>query len=291
MSRIIVMDLQSIGVLWAKCEIRLLFFSDYDTSVWFVDMDMHPLFPPCFEPSVMAIYPLSGGHYGTSSKCISGGSEAPVSVQGRLKSCVCFWENTLEASDFVLGIIKDGYRLPFIRFPPPVCMGNHQSALENVDFVSNSIRELIQANCVIESDSCPLVCSPLQVVTNAKGKHRLVIDLRYINQYLKQYKFKYEGLNVIASLFHQGDYMFTFDLKSGYHHVDINVDSWPYLGFSSQYSGEHRCYFMFRVLPFGLSTAYVFTKLLRPLVKYWRSKGKRIVITLIMAFVHLPLYR
>ena len=36
---------------------------------------------------------------------------------------------------------------------------------------------------------------------------------------------------------------------------------------------------MFRVLPFGLSTAcYVFTKLLRPLVKYWRSEGKRVVI-------------
>ena len=36
---------------------------------------------------------------------------------------------------------------------------------------------------------------------------------------------------------------------------------------------------MFQVLPFGLNTAwYVFTKLLRLLVKYWRSTGKRIVI-------------
>ena len=36
---------------------------------------------------------------------------------------------------------------------------------------------------------------------------------------------------------------------------------------------------MFRVLPFGLSTAcYVFTKLLRPLVKRWRSLGLRAII-------------
>ena len=36
---------------------------------------------------------------------------------------------------------------------------------------------------------------------------------------------------------------------------------------------------MFQVLPFCLNTAcYVFTKLLRLLVKYWRSTGKRIVI-------------
>ena len=33
------------------------------------------------------------------------------------------------------------------------------------------------------------------------------------------------------------------------------------------------------MLPFGLSTAcYVFTKLLRPLVKYWRAKGRRVVV-------------
>ena len=44
-------------------------------------------------------------------------------------------------------------------------------------------------------------------------------------------------------------------------------------------TGAHRRYFMFRVLPFGLSTAcYAFTKLLRPLVRYWRSQGKRAVI-------------
>ena len=33
------------------------------------------------------------------------------------------------------------------------------------------------------------------------------------------------------------------------------------------------------MLPFGLATApYVFTKLLRPLVKKWRSQGLRVVI-------------
>ena len=38
---------------------------------------------------------------------------------------------------------------------------------------------------------------------------------------------------------------------------------------------------MFTVLPFGLSSAcYLFTKLLRPLVRYWRSRGLRIVVYL-----------
>ena len=40
-------------------------------------------------------------------------------------------------------------------------------------------------------------------------------------------------------------------------------------------------FFMFTVLPFVLSSApYIFTKLLRPLVKHWRSQGIRAVVCL-----------
>ena len=76
--------------------------------------------------------------------------------------------------------------------------------------------------------------------------------------------------------FEKNDYLCTFDLKSGYHHVDIYVDSQIYLGFKWKQK-----YYMFTVLPFGLAMAYyVFTKLLRPVVKYLRTKGIRIVVHL-----------
>ena len=39
--------------------------------------------------------------------------------------------------------------------------------------------------------------------------------------------------------------------------------------------------YVFTVLPFGLSTAcYIFTKIVRPLVRYWRAKGLRILVYL-----------
>ena len=77
-------------------------------------------------------------------------------------------------------------------------------------------------------------------------------------------------------LFEKGDYMFSFDLKSGYHHVDIAKEHWKYLGFS----WESRFY-VFTVLPFGLSSAcYIFTKLVRPLVRYWRERGLRVIVYL-----------
>ena len=166
----------------------------------------------------------------------------------------------------------------FLRLPDPLFQLNHKSALENASFVSHAIDELISGRCVIEYNSCPIVCSPLSVVTNASGKQRLVLDLRYVNQFLPNRKFKYEGLELIPSLFNCGDYFTTFDLKSGYHHMDIHEDSWPYLGFSWGVE-SNRMWYMFRILPFGLSTAcYVFTKLLRPLVKRWRSKGLRCIV-------------
>ena len=79
------------------------------------------------------------------------------------------WVQGLEASQFVLDIVRTGYRLPFITFPPPLEADNHQSALEHATFVEESIRDLVQARCVQESVSTPTVCSPLQVVSNARG--------------------------------------------------------------------------------------------------------------------------
>ena len=201
-----------------------------------------------------------------------------LSVQGRLKNHSRFWLQELEPSPFVKEVIIQGYRIPFIRLPDPVFYKNHKSALEHADFVEEAIRKLLAARCIKQCSECPSVCSPLSVVINARGKKRLVLDLRYVNQFILMSKFKYEGLNVVPQLFSKGDFFITFDLKSGYHHVDIHDDCWSYLGFSWG-SGPNKKYFMFKVLPFGLASAcYVFTKLLRPLVKRWRSMGLRCIV-------------
>ena len=55
--------------------------------------------------------------------------------------------------------------------------------------------------------------------------------------------------------------MSSFDLKSGYHHVEIFQPHQTFLGFSWEFRGETRFY-VFTVLPFGLSVApYIFTKI------------------------------
>ena len=76
----------------------------------------------------------------------------------------------------------------------------------------------------------------------------------------------------------RGGYVFSFDIKQGYHHVDMHPDSIPYLGFAWEIDGSTR-YFVFLVLPFGLTSApFIFTKIVRALVKFWRSQGVRICV-------------
>lgn len=85
--------------------------------------------------------------------------------------------------------------------------------------------------------------------------------------FLWKQRFNYEDLHTTMLL---GDYLFCFDLKSGYHHVDIAPEHCKYLGFAWG-EGEQRRFHEFTVLPFGLSTACYL--LLRPLVKYWQARG------------------
>ena len=132
-------------------------------------------------------------------------------------------------------------------------------------FATETIADLLTNHCIKQVEIRPWVCSPLHVVV---GKKCLIINLNY---FLWKEKFKYEDMRTALMLMEKQDYMCTFDLKSGYHHVDIHVESQTLLGFSWDNA--------FMVLPFGLSTAcYVFTKLMRPLVKYGRSNGIRCVM-------------
>ena len=67
----------------------------------------------------------------------------------------------------------------------------------------------------------PFVCSPLSGIENSVGKKRFVINLRHLNRFLRKQRFRYEDLRVAMTLFEKGDYLFSFDLKAGYHHIDI----------------------------------------------------------------------
>ena len=92
----------------------------------------------------------------------------------------------------------------------------------------------------------------------------------------------YEDWKIALAYFQKNSYMISFDLKSGYHHIDIFEGHQFLLGFSWRFPGSSVSrFFVFTVLPFGLSVAsFTFTKCLKPLEKYWRLQGIKIAIFL-----------
>ena len=193
-------------------------------------------------------------------------------VYNRLHNNYEFWEKDIQSTSFVLDIVDSGYRLPFRDTTPFKCfLKNNKSALKNSDFVKTAMKQLLSEGKIEECASAPFCVNPLSVVEGRKK--RLVIDLRHVNKFLFIPKFHYEDLSSLSQVFARDDWFFSWDLKSGYHHVNIYKPHQQYSGFSWVIDGVQR-FFVFRVLPFGLAIAcFCFTKLLRPFALRWRSMG------------------
>ena len=181
-------------------------------------------------------------------------------VKGSLRRNAEFWRS-IAAPRYILSVICEGYRLPFQQTPLGFTSRNNRSALDHSEFVNEAILELLHSDRVMELNNPPDGVNPLSVSVQPKGKKRLILDLRYINNFLIKRRVKYEDWKIALSYFQKGSFMITFDLKSGYHHIEIHPDHLRFLGFAWKFPGETPVrYFVFTVLPFGLSSApYIFT--------------------------------
>ena len=182
-----------------------------------------------------------------------------INVKNRLTSHAQFWRD-IGASAWVIRVIDQGYSLSFIVELLPAFFTNNQSALKHQAFAANEIQRLLETDCIREVERAEAhIISPLSVAGNSE-KLRLILDLRYLNSFLSVPKFKYEDVRTIRDLFNKGDFFFKFDIKHGYHHVNIDKAYHKYLSFSWSENGITK-YYVFTVLVFGLATApFVFTK-------------------------------
>ena len=80
---------------------------------------------------------------------------------------------------------------------------------------------LCQSGHVVRCAMPPYVVNPLSVSVQANSKKRLILDLRYVSRNLQKKRMKYENWKVALSYFEVGANMFKFELKSGYHHIEV----------------------------------------------------------------------
>ena len=115
--------------------------------------------------------------------------------------------------------------------------------------------------------------SRLFLVPKKDQQMRPVINLRPLNNFLRHEHFKMEGIHIVKDLLRQGDWLTRIDLKDAYFAIPIHTQDRKFLRFLWQNRS-----FQFTCLPFGLSSApRVFTKVLRPVIAFLRSKGVRCV--------------
>lgn len=176
-----------------------------------------------------------------------------VVVKGRLRVNVSFWEG-IGASQFILSVIREGYKIPFYYTPTSVHLRNNNSALNYSDFVVSVITDLLKVGSVVECSFPPVGVNPLSVSVQSNGKKRLILDLRHVNFFVKKSKITFEDAKSFLQclLARPAAWACSFDIKSGYHHIDIFESDQEFLGFSWVFEIVTK-YFKFTVLPFGLS--------------------------------------
>ena len=172
-------------------------------------------------------------------------NNSQANVKGTLKENVTFWEQ-IGTGPWILNILRKEYSLPFVELPPKVFFKNNSSSVKSADFVTSEVFKLLELGCIREiAKEEAHVISPLSVVDN-DHKLRLILDLSFVNKFLSVPKFHYEDIRTLKDLFQKGDYFFKFDIKSGYHHLDINKADQKFLAFSWEINGVSR-YFVFIV--------------------------------------------
>ena len=108
------------------------------------------------------------------------------------------------------------YKIPFIYTPPAASFGNNRSAIQHSEFVEQAISDLLIAGSVVECGCSPTVVNPLSVSIQTSGKKRLILDLRYPNQFLMKSKIKFEDAKTML-------YSLSIVLRIGYFPLISNL--------------------------------------------------------------------
>ena len=160
-----------------------------------------------------------------------------------------------------------------IEFDTPPVQHNFKQtkfAPEEEAIIRSEISSLL-AKQVIE----PAEHEPGEIISNIflrpkkDGSHRLILNLKELNQSVSYVHFKMETLSSILKLVEQNAFMAAVDLKDAYYSVPVCKEDRKYLRF--WWDGQ---LYQFTCLPNGLSSApRLFTKILKPPLTSLHKEG------------------
>jgi len=191
-----------------------------------------------------------------------------------------FWDEVAGDTKEVLQWVRHGYS-EYVEKPIEFRQQRNSTNTsgEHEAFVTTSVQGLVDTGAVKNVTEAAKrgdrdvvrVIAPLTRAVQGNGKERLCWKGRPINIDLPSVSFKMEHAEHAAKQMRAGDFMFTLDMKSGYHQVPVK--EWFKKLLCFEWQGQ---VYQWQVMPFGLSTApRAYTKICRRLLQRWRQKGVR----------------
>ena len=190
-----------------------------------------------------------------------------------LRHNIKYWE-TISNNTTVLNWIREGVRLPFNERPDSFYFNNRKFNAKEAEFIDKEVNRLLKTGCIVRTnESNPSYVSPINVVPKKNG-FRLVTDLRHLNKYITPPSFVYESIEDVLKITDVNDYIVTWDLEQGFHHIPVHKEYSDYLCFKWK-----NCFYKWTVTPFGGNfSPYYFCKTIREVVKYFRLNNLKSVV-------------
>ena len=190
-------------------------------------------------------------------------------VAGRLKQFVSVWQ-TITSDYFILSSIK-GVKIEFVEYPKQTMIPREYNfdATELV-IIDRQIEKFLQTGVIEKTTPCEGgYISNIFIRPKKDGSYRLILNLKYLNQFVQYHQFKMENLKSAITLMSPNCYMASIDLKDAYYSVSIDTNHRKYLRFKWKNQ-----LFQFTCLHNGLSSVpRIFTKLMKPAYSALGCKG------------------
>jgi hypothetical protein len=195
-----------------------------------------------------------------------------IPVGGRLRFFLEQW-NRLDISHWHRLILSQGLKLNFFQ-PPELRRNPYPIQLplnkERRQVLLQEIKALKQKGALEAPVTLdPGLYSHMFTVPKSSGGFRPVIDLKFLNQYVRCPTFKMETDIKVRGQLQVGEWLTSIDLTDAYLHIPLHVDFRKF--FRISVNGE---VLQFAAMCFGLNIApRIFTKLLAPVAQHIRTQG------------------
>ncbi|OMJ13208.1 hypothetical protein AYI69_g9082 [Smittium culicis] len=130
-------------------------------------------------------------------------------------------------NQWVIDILKNGYKIPFVLQPSPTPKKIYDLSETHRHAISLMVQKYLDLGTIrVALDSNQTFFSPI-FGKEEPAKIRPLFDITHINEFVIKESFKMEGIKSLRDMILPGDFITKMDIKSAYHHVLLHRNSKP----------------------------------------------------------------